>query len=430
MGDLLSSAFVILGWALLLGWVSRSFERRERAWLWLTLAAHAGAAFAQVLIVHRLYGGGDIDGYFRFGQLLSSMLKEDPVEVSGLLLQLVFHQESVPLPMSVLGGSTGAMLGISGFVVLLGSDSLVASCMVLSAFSFFGRLALYRVFRRELSRNTWGLLYIACLMVPSVVFWTSGLLKEAVAMGGLGLAVYGGHSLATRRAPLIGLVGLAFGLTATAVVKPYLVIPFGIATGLWIYLDGHRPPERRRFRSIRAAGAIAGTLVATLVLVGVGKFFPQFDVSTLADQAAHMQQLVELTDGGSDYQIGSAEARTLAGQVALVPVALATALFRPTPLEVTSPQLAATAAETLPLALLLAWGLLRNGLRRAWLRLRRNPMLGFSGVLVLGIAVGVGLGTTNLGSLSRYRAPMVPFYVAIIFVLAQPERRDEEPQVV
>jgi len=34
-------------------------------------------------------------------------------------------------------------------------------------------------------------------------------------------------------------------------------------------------------------------------------------------------------------------------------------------------------------------------------------------------SVAVGLATTNLGTLSRYRMPMMPFYVTFILLLGQ-----------
>jgi hypothetical protein len=37
------------------------------------------------------------------------------------------------------------------------------------------------------------------------------------------------------------------------------------------------------------------------------------------------------------------------------------------------------------------------------------------------LAIGTGLSTANLGALSRYRAPMIPFFVVLLLSLSRAE---------
>jgi hypothetical protein len=46
----------------------------------------------------------------------------------------------------------------------------------------------------------------------------------------------------------------------------------------------------------------------------------------------------------------------------------------------------------------------------------------FCATFTLALALGTGLATTNLGTLSRYRAPMMPFFFTLLLVLRAPER--------
>ena len=50
--------------------------------------------------------------------------------------------------------------------------------------------------------------------------------------------------------------------------------------------------------------------------------------------------------------------------------------------------------------------------------------LTFCAVFVLTFAVAVGLSTLNLGTLSRYRIPMMPFFTVLLFVLGQQAKRE------
>ena len=41
----------------------------------------------------------------------------------------------------------------------------------------------------------------------------------------------------------------------------------------------------------------------------------------------------------------------------------------------------------------------------------------FCAVFTLALALGTGLASTNMGTLSRYRAPMMPFFFVLLMVL-------------
>jgi hypothetical protein len=49
--------------------------------------------------------------------------------------------------------------------------------------------------------------------------------------------------------------------------------------------------------------------------------------------------------------------------------------------------------------------------------IRDNPVLLFCIVFVITMGVAIGLASSNLGTLSRYRMPMMPFFAALLFVL-------------
>jgi hypothetical protein len=55
-------------------------------------------------------------------------------------------------------------------------------------------------------------------------------------------------------------------------------------------------------------------------------------------------------------------------------------------------------------------------------RVTANPALMFCFIFVLVLAMGTGLSTANLGTLSRYRAPMMPFFLLLLLILREPEK--------
>ena len=55
----------------------------------------------------------------------------------------------------------------------------------------------------------------------------------------------------------------------------------------------------------------------------------------------------------------------------------------------------------------------------------QTPVLLFSLVFVIVFGVAVGLVTTNMGTLSRYRLPLMPFYVTLVLALDRRVTRRE-----
>jgi hypothetical protein len=105
------------------------------------------------------------------------------------------------------------------------------------------------------------------------------------------------------------------------------------------------------------------------------------------------------------------------------PLALFAALFRPVIFEARNLLMLANALETTFLTLLLARILLTRDLLRVRGQIMDDPFLVFCMVFVLALGVAVGLASTNLGTLSRYRAPILPFLALTLFTLQKPQRQ-------
>ena len=114
---------------------------------------------------------------------------------------------------------------------------------------------------------------------------------------------------------------------------------------------------------------------------------------------------------------------SLAGRLAYAPAALVFALFRPTLFEVRDLLILANSVETTLLSLLFLRMVLTRNLRNVRRQVIEDPFLVFCIVFVVAFGTAVGLASTNVGTLSRYRAPLLPFFVALLLVLVRPNDR-------
>ena len=109
--------------------------------------------------------------------------------------------------------------------------------------------------------------------------------------------------------------------------------------------------------------------------------------------------------------------RSASTELLLAPFALLTALFRPLIFEARNAVQLASALEATVLLVLFLRSWRRTSLRQLAAYITASPTLLFCTVFTLALAVGTGLSTTNMGTLSRYRAPMMPFFFTLLLVL-------------
>jgi hypothetical protein len=322
----------------------------------------------------------------------------------------------------VVGGeSTGAMTAIAGTLCFLLDDSLYACCLLIAVASAASKLVLYHAFRSRIDPGLRDRVMFGVMLVPSVVFWTSALLKEPVAFIGLGPLVWGAWSLADKRT-LRGACVMLFGAALVASVKAYVLFAFICAFSVFIYWRRMYDGRARPMSSLRLLGLAGGVLTAFAGLLLLGQLFPAYALDRIVDETADLQQMGVQIEGGSNYSIVSGNS-SAAVQLVYAPLALFTALFRPSIFDVRNGLMLANAMETFVLTAILVRAAFTRPFRDLWRSMWRSPVLMFCATFVAVFGVGVGLATTNFGTLSRYRAPLMPFFVVLVLVWSAQGRR-------
>jgi hypothetical protein len=280
-------------------------------------------------------------------------------------------------------------------------------------------VCLYEVFRQTFPEALRVRLLVATMLVPSVVFWSSGLLKESVAMAGLGPLTLGVHRMLNGRL-IAGVWLVVFGAVVVGLVKPYILFAFVVASGVWLYATRARAAG---LPMLSPRAAVTALVLGVGGLIVLGKIFPKYAFENIAEQAAFRQEIGERARGDSTYQMGDGTVTSLSGQLVFAPFALITALFRPFIFEGAKVQQIVNALETTTF-LASATGLIwRSKLRTLWRAVIAHPILMFCIAFTTTLGVAVGLSTTNLGTLSRYRMPLVPFFAATLVLLWDASRQ-------
>lgn len=424
MSELISSVIVVLLAVSLTVALVRKYSNFERRFILVSFVAHVFAAIAQVIIARGIYNGGDNLVYMSEGSLLARAIEYHPERFLRIWLTLLLQRESNEvIPFLGEGSSTGTMVAITAVLAILFRYSLYSACLATASLAFFGKIAIYRTFKDLFPQYQLRLL-IAVFAMPSLVFWSAGIQKEAFVIAGIGPVWLGVHWILRGRF-IKGALVATLGFVPILFLKPYTIFALSIAVGSWIGLgrlrlrQGGTGPIRVRPLYILLAAAVS---VGGVVLLG--QLYPDYSFNKIGEDLAHRQQVGAMMTanmdsqggGGSYYAIGT-ESVSLQKQIAFAPLAVATALFRPFPFEANNSLAFVASLEVLALTIIVIQMLFRVGPRLLLRRLMSSPALIAALVFTLLFGVGVGLATTNFGSLSRYRMPLVPFYSTVVLIL-------------
>jgi hypothetical protein len=281
--------------------------------------------------------------------------------------------------------------------------------------SLCGKIGIYRVFRANVDSAFRWPVAIAALFVPSFVFWSSGLVKEAVVVAGFGWSLFGLHLWIREGRPVPGWALMMTGAIPMVLIKPYILFPLVFAGGSWYYWA--RSLNRGRVR-IRPAHLVVAAVLGVGGIVVLGQHFPEYSLDNFAAQTSSLQQLGR--QGGSAFALSSEGPTTLVGQFVYAPAALLTSLFRPFIFEAHNIPSFVNALETTVLTLLFIRILFTRNLGNLRRQIAEDPLLVFCLVFVVAFGIAVGLASSNMGTLSRYRSPLLPFFVLLLLALSKP----------
>jgi hypothetical protein len=422
--DLLAALVVILGGSAAAAIHASRYTKSERPYLLVSFAAHVASAFGQIALVKVYYtDGGDMINYMSDGTAIARLLELDFKAWFPYWVDLLLGREAANgvLPVLGAGSSTGSTSALTAALAIVFFHSIYGITLFIACCAYFGKTWLYNVLRESLPHQMRPRLLVAVLLVPSLVFWSCGILKESFAIIGVGAFCLGIHRF-LREARLRGLIYLAAGATLIALVKPYILFALVLAGSTWIYAESiYIAQGRQGIIKVRPLYFVVSAVIAFAALAALMRAFPEFSVDNLGNDFARYQAIGASEHRGAAYSVGDAQTRSLGGQLLFTPVALTTSLFRPFFFEVRSPVAVAAAVETLVVTLYFLSLCLRTPGKLRLIMSR--PVLAAAVVFTLAFGTAVGLATSNFGTLSRYRMPLMPFYALVLLVLTAPDAR-------
>lgn len=369
------------------------------------------------------YGGGDTFGFFSQSKVIYNAVLNDPVIGIKLLFTDGMQDEELINYSSRIywygPNSEFFLVQIVSFFSLLTMSTYSSIALFFAFFSFLGSWLMFDVLQIRYSSITLQLA-IVVLFIPSCVFWGSGILKDTITLGALGFLFWAtSQVILNNRFSINVLMVLVVSSWLIFSIKIYVLICFVPAVFIWLYFQNISSIKNNVIR----------VLIAPFLLVLLGAIGYYF-VSTIASTSYkyNLESLAEWShitaydigfftgkDAGSGYNIGIQDG-TWQSLIKLLPAAINVSLFRPYLWEVRNPLMLLSALESIVI-LFLTIRLIPKLHYKAFRKQLKDPLVISFLVFSLTFSFAVGVSTYNFGSLSRYKIPMLPFYLSAIIIL-------------
>jgi hypothetical protein len=377
------------------------------------------------------YGGGDTFNYHTWGsRFVWEAFMDSPIKGLQLLFSDNEHiGDTFKYSSQIIffgDPSSYFIVRIAALFDLVTFSSYSATAVLFSVLSFSGMWVFFLTFHRAYPHlHRW--LAAAILFLPSVFFWGSGLLKDTITLAALGFLTYSIRNIfIDKQYSKKSVLLLVLSVFIIFSIKKYILLCFLPAVLLWTQVGTLAKIQSRVLRILIVPFVLAMVVISSYyALQWVGKDDEKYSLDKLARTAQITAYDIAYYTGrgaGSTYSIGELDG-TFSGLLKLAPQAINVSLFRPYIWEVRNPLMMLSALESLLLFGLTLFVIFKR--RAAVIEALRNPDILFCVVFSITFAFAVGVSTFNFGTLTRYKIPLLPFYlIGLILMLNYSKKED------
>jgi hypothetical protein len=313
--------------------------------------------------------------------------------------------------------STNLIFNLCGLAALLIGDALPTLFIASSFISLAGGYLFYRAFVIAFPEGDRWLFGLLVLLMPSILFWSSFIGKDAPIQLFIGLTCFGFARLTHRPGPHSVFL-CALGLTGALLIRAHVAAMLALAM-TFSYVAG-KP---------KTGGANKAAKIILIPILLVGSYFLVSQAKELIDSQndnANSSNVVQEANTLTKYSQTGGSAFNEGVSLPVRIVESPFLIFRPFPWEMHSALALASATESIGL-LFLCWK--RRHTIWSTLRRWRDPYVSFIAMYALIFLVTFGGAISNLGTLLRQRIMLTPVILMLICAKQIPVARKTSRQL-
>jgi len=379
------------------------------SWLSLIFILKLISGLIYAYINQNYYIDADALAYVNRGAILQSYFYEDKT----LFFKLCFGPNGFAAPEYLkpyvqplsfwTDTSAYTIVRINALLSFIGFGNYYFHLIFWQFFGLFGLTALYKTFIHFFS-DKHNLLLFGIYFVPSVLFWYSGVHKEAICICGIGFITLFVVRWHQQKLKFLLVLAAVSGVILLALIRLYLlaiIIPAAVA--LYISLN-----EKNVIKKYALTYVLSAALLAFVVFV-------KPSLNPINEFIATQQYFEQVGAGNAEINIPNLEP-SVWSLVNNSPRAFFSTLFRPSLLDVNernSIMKILAGAETLIIGLLI----IASFFIGKWKNYYKQPIVLYVLCIVIFYYVLLGLTIPNLGALCRYKSMVLPLLMPVLLLV-------------
>ena len=264
---------------------------------------------------------------------------------------------------------------------------------------------------------------IGILYFPTLVFWSSGILKDTLCIASIGWVTYSLYEMLYRKKSFIKnmIILFTFGYLL-AILKVYILLSYLPFFVLFIILKNMQGIKNRLLKYMLAPALIFASMYGfTLVLDSYDKELGAYAVNDVTKSIQHLNGVYSTMDGNetaeSNFDLGVEFDGSFKGLISLAPIAIFTTFYRPFLWESRKVASMLASLESLVLLLFTFYVIFKSGIKTFIKLVLTDPLIMYCFLFSLVFALFVGASTLNFGTLVRYKIPCLPFFTISLFLI-------------
>ncbi|MEO7307118.1 MAG: hypothetical protein ABIR78_14965 [Ferruginibacter sp.] len=291
-----------------------------------------------------------------------------------------------------------------------------------SMIAFTGIWRLYRFFYEQYP-HLHKKLAIAILYLPTVVFWSSGILKDSLCIAAIGWITYSLYEAFYKKKDLVKnvIILFVFGYLL-AVLKIYILISYVPFFILYLILKNVDMVKSRLLKWVLGPALLIGSVIAgQQVMVKfqdeLGSFAAEGITEQIGKQRSHFRDETKAGGGESSFSLGVEFDGSITSLIKMAPAAVIATFYRPFIWESRKISTLLSSLESMMIMFFTLYVFFKAGPIRFFQAIRKDPVILYCILFALLFGLFVGATTPNFGSLVRYKIPCMPFYVIALFLI-------------
>jgi len=306
---------------------------------------------------------------------------------------------------------TRTLIRLNAFVRLFSLGVFAVHTLVWCFLSLFGMCLLYKACYRYFYENQYWL--GACIfLMPSVLCWGSGVLKEGIVFFWMGILIYSIFQWINVGFKISYLLAIILSVIGFSLLKVHILFAFIPSLLAFIVC------RIRAYKNVRFTYLLLLTLI---VIIGfnIQYIFPSINfIKVIAFKQQALLRLAYYTDSGSLTEMNPLDP-SFFGFLRNLPQALINATLRPSVFDAQNAMQWFAAFENLMISAFIIFCI---GLYRPILDPKKRAFVWFCLTFTVVLYSIMGLTTPILGTLVRYRMPALPFLMMAIVLLMDTNR--------